>query len=479
MECTTTGRPVAAAAVSPSVSPSSPSFPIPSASASVQDTSKPLRRKLQKTRNNLRIGKRGSHGSGPSSPQASPALECGEHSRVTATTHLRPKKSQVSCERRLDPSPHIPMPTDLSDSKWLEYIERSGLMSSPDLPLGLEPRAKINAGPTTSTSLLPDFANLTLSKRRSRSTSSRTSLDNLKSMSLLSPPSKPRKSISKRSLVAPGFKIGQLDGSQPRKKEIRVIKRKASVELIAEQYQAFLEARDEEEEDESGHEDEDEDQRETLKPQEPSTILLEPTRFDPSQITHSPYSDPSPHSRSGSRDSARETVLNAPGPAEPNNLSPGSDGTLVAFEEDAIYFKPVSFSDSPASSPAPERASFDRRSFDKPLPKPPSSSASDGSTPLQKTIAMLVKELSGAMPQPASKDNTQGLQISLMIESYQRLRDQVDTSSMDDAEARSVRLMFDGWLAALHTMHRTFTRSSFSRSSFSDRQAEDLAEPVD
>lgn len=378
------------------------------------------------------------------------------------TTHNQPDGSQVSCERRPEPSPHIPMPTDLSDSKWLEYIESSGLMSSPDLPLGLGSRPKVNTETHGTTSLLPDFANLTLSRGRSRSTSSRTSLDNFKSMSLLSPPSKPRKSISKRSLIAPGFKIGQLDGSQPRKKEIRVIKRKASVELIAEQYQAFLESRDAEEEEDS--ENEDGHEEDTLTPREPSAILLEPTKFDPSQAA------PSPHSRHGSHDH-RETVLDAPGPAEPNTLSPGSDGTLVAFEEDAIYFKPVSFSDSPAPSPAPSRSSFERRSFDKPLPKPPSSS--DGSTPLQKSIAMLVKQLSQSMPQP-TPDQNQGLQISLMIDSYERLRDQVDTSNMGDAEARNVRSMFDSWLAALHTMHRSFTRSSFS-----ERQAEDLAEPVD
>lgn len=386
------------------------------------------------------------------------------------TTHNQPHESQISCERPTEPSPYIPMPTDLSDSKWLEYIETSGLMSSPDLPLGLGLRTKINPEPSSTTSLLPDFSNLTLSRSRSRSTSSRTSFDNFKSMSLLSPTSKPRKSISKRSLIAPGFKIGQLDGSQPRKKEIRVIKRRASVELIAEQYQAFLESRDAEEENES--EDEDVLMEETSNPREPSTILLEPTRYDPSRDALSPRSVPSPRSRQGSLDQSRETVLHAPEPAEPNTLSPGSDGTFVAFEEDAIYFKPVSFSDSPAPSPAPERSSFERRSFDKPLPKPPSSS--DGSTPLQKSISMLVKQLSGAMPQPASPDRTQGLQISIMIESYERLRDQLDTSSMGDAEARSVRLMFDGWLAALHTMHRTFTRSSFS-----ERQAEDLAEPVD
>lgn len=87
---------------------------------------------------------------------------------------------------------------------------------------------------------------------------------------------------------------------------------------------------------------------------------------------------------------------------------------------------------------------------------------------------MLVKELSTAMPPQTPANNTQGLQISIMIDAYERLRDQLDTSNMGEAEARSMRLMFDGWLAALHTMHRTMARSSLN-----ERQTEELAEPVD
>jgi hypothetical protein len=247
--------------------------------------------------------------------------------------------------------------------------------------------------------------------------------------------------------MAPPLKIGQLDGSAPRRKEIRVIKKRASIELIAEQYQAFLESRDAGD----GHESDYDELAE-------NTVRLEPTQYDWDQGS----------SRQGSLDRPREVILESPGPAEPNNLSPASDGTLVAFEEDAIYFKPVSFS-SPEPSPRAEH-----QSFDKPLPKPPSDA---GNQPLQSCIAMLVKELTSAMPRQQSTpdDNSQVLQISVMIEAYERLRDQVETMGMGEAEQRSVRTMFDCWLAALHTMHRSYSRYF----PVSERQCEDLAEEVD
>ena len=404
---------------------------------------KPTRRRLQKTliKPSRLWNKRGSQSSATSG-----SLECGS---ALATPESNTAEHSF-----------LPMPTDLIDSKWLEYIERSGLMSNSDISLGLGHKTRNNTEPSpcTGSSLLPDFSHLSL-----RRSSSRPSLEHTPTPAPPQIMSKPRKSASKRSLIATPFKIGQLDGSCPRQKEIRVIKRRASIELIAEQYQAFLESRDADEENDSDHESEIEEGPRS------EVMILEPNRYQ---------GDRPPSSRPGSGDQQRETILEAPEPELPN-LSPASDGTLVAFEEDAIYFKPVSFSpDSPAHSPPPHRTSFppQRSSFDeeKPLPRPPSG---QGNQPLQTAISLLVKELSSSLPQSpgsAVPDSTQSLQISTMIQAYQRLRDTVDTSSMGEAEERNVRGMFDCWLAALHTMNRSRVRGA----SVSERQTERPAEVV-
>ena len=384
---------------------------------------KPVRRKLRKSAPkpktlSLVSNKRGSRDS-----TASTTLDCG--SRLATP--------QPGGEQR---SP-IPMSPDLSDSKWRQYIEHNGFASSPDLPL--DPGSRTKAIDEPPQSPIPEFSSLALNRA-----SSGPSLENNSSSSSILRPSamnRPRKTLSKRSPMGPPVKIRQLDGTSPRKKEIRVVKKRASVELIAEQYQAFLESRDaKDEEVESDSEEHQED-----GPQ------LEPTQFDPGS------------------DYPREVVLDAPGPAEPDNLSPASDITLVAFEEDAIFFKPVSCS-SPEPSPHPERMTFD-----KPLPRPPSDS---GNQPLQACISMLVKELTGAMPDqatPVGGGSSQALQVSAMIEAYERLRDQVGATGMGESEERNVRSMFDCWLAALHTMHRSYTRGA----AVSERQYEDLPENVD
>lgn len=244
--------------------------------------------------------------------------------------------------------------------------------------------------------------------------------------------SKPRKSLSKRSLLAKPFKISQLDGSAPRRAEIRVIKRKASVELIAEQYQAFLESRDAEEEDtRSGHDSYEHEERAPAVLQEAPTLLL-PTRFDPQAyqaVAHRRQEDEFP---------------------APFSSPASSAGTLVDFEaveseEDVIYFKPVSFPSRPT------RSRSESQGCDKPLPMPPPSAA-----PLQTCVSLVVDELATTslpMPQTGATSGARSLEINTMIEVYERVRGQLDSNAAGCREQDSVRAMFDCWLAALHTMH--------------------------
>ncbi|KAI6783566.1 uncharacterized protein J7T54_005595 [Emericellopsis cladophorae] len=435
-----------------SVSPPSPSH---SPSPSQPATNLRVRRKLQKTPKQLCIkasARNRSHSTATPTSTSTPTTATSASPSGISPRSLPPLECSVAETSQTRERPTMPMPTDLSDSKWLEYIERSGLMSSADLPYGL--------GTSPSNSILSDLSNLTFSR-----SSPRPSLDSVacsppppRSSSSASVMHKPRKSLSKRSLIAPAFKLASFDGLSPKKsvKEIRVVKRKASVELIAEQYQAFLESRDAEEEEEEAAASEEGERLEALKntldspmptPPQEAPLLLEPVRFDPSthatpvQPQQSPKASPV---RDTSSDRQRETIVEAARP-EATTLSPGSDGTLVAFEEDAIYFKPVSFS-CDSSPPASQR-----QSLDKPLPRTPQPET----TPLSTSISMLSKELTAGMPSDA-------LQIGVMIEAYERLRDQTDTKDMGEDERRNMRSMFDSWLAALHTMQRGLRGSQSS-----------------
>jgi hypothetical protein len=261
---------------------------------------------------------------------------------------------------------------------------------------------------------------------------------------------KPRKSLSKRSLLAKPFKISQLDGSAPRRAEIRVIKRKASVELIAEQYQAFLESRDDEDEEEAQPTPDSCELEPILLPSlQEAPTLLQPTRYDPAAYKLA-------------LESRRQDMEYSP------SASPASStGTLVDFEaveseEDVIYFKPVSFPSKPT------RARSESQGCDKPLPRPPPSAE-----PLQKCVSLVVDELSTTMPLPQTggASNTRSLEINTMIEVYERVRGQLDNNEMGCTEQDSIRSMFDCWLAALHTMHhRSYAGDLLSEQSAHRRQ---------
>lgn len=146
---------------------------------------------------------------------------------------------------------------------------------------------------------------------------------------------------------------------------------------------------------------------------------------------------------------------------------------MVAFEEDAIYFKPVSYSPE-ALSPILEGGggddycpsnTFHNRatrttkqttpsSPPPPLPRPDILS-------LQIAMDLLTRELSSAVSNESLRApaDVRSLQVWVMIEAYERLRDQVlgmereDGGDMPAEEARALRGMFNMWLWALYRVH--------------------------
>lgn len=140
---------------------------------------------------------------------------------------------------------------------------------------------------------------------------------------------------------------------------------------------------------------------------------------------------------------------------------------MVAFEEDAIYFKPISFSTDPSPEPSP---GYSQLSFDSPTStRPPSQDyrpysrdnrpTSQDNLSLQICLDLLTRELSSAMadrPVRSGPDNA-ALQIWVMIEAYERLRDQVARMALrnGNGEVGKVTQIFDTWLCALYSIHES------------------------
>lgn len=151
---------------------------------------------------------------------------------------------------------------------------------------------------------------------------------------------------------------------------------------------------------------------------------------------------------------------------------------MVAFEEDAIYFKPVSYSPE-ALSPIQEDDVDDPTSpnyhpsyttFYNPAGHGPISSPSSASSPqpppprpdvlsLQIAMDLLTRELSSVVGNdkrgPRAAADVRSLQVWVMIEAYERLRDRVMemNAGMPAEEVRALMGMFNMWIRALYGVH--------------------------
>lgn len=146
--------------------------------------------------------------------------------------------------------------------------------------------------------------------------------------------------------------------------------------------------------------------------------------------------------------------------------SPTSDGTLVAFEEDAIYFKP-SFSPlalspiledgggtpvslrSPSSSASPSPA---------PSPAPTAGQPKPDTLGLQICMDLLTRELASSLRRTsprrtADSSEVPSLQVWLMIEAYEKLRDQVLDMRLGREQEHALDDMLGMWLGALYKVH--------------------------
>jgi hypothetical protein len=147
--------------------------------------------------------------------------------------------------------------------------------------------------------------------------------------------------------------------------------------------------------------------------------------------------------------------------------STSDDGTLVAFQEDAIYFKPVSF--SPEASPVVQRDSFNE------LPQPSIASSRENLS-LDISLSLLSRQLSSALvdePRAAASRDASALQIWVMIEAYEKLQDQLARMNLPQSELQSVTGAIRNWLTALYAVHRSLTdEDAVSESEYGDLEEE-------
>ncbi|KAH6843022.1 hypothetical protein B0I37DRAFT_383494 [Chaetomium sp. MPI-CAGE-AT-0009] len=203
--------------------------------------------------------------------------------------------------------------------------------------------------------------------------------------------------MKRRTNKTPMSSIGQMEAA-PRSRN--TLHRTSSVELIAEQYNAVIESR------------------------------YSPEYSDDSEPVLSPQA---------TGDSASMVE-----PPDPSPIS--DDGTLVSFQGEAVYFKPLS------CSPEPEPPSV-------PLSR---QTSADDNVGLQISLDLLTHDLSSAIagrPCRSSK-GTAALQVWAMIEAYERLWERMSELSQSDPQAKAMQSMFDMWLQALYAVHSDMSKDA-------------------
>ncbi|KAF4955792.1 hypothetical protein FSARC_11745 [Fusarium sarcochroum] len=392
---------------------------------------KPPRRKLQKQDPKLKSLNKAKRGSLDSPASLSPQ-----------STMSSPSQRRIS-----NGAP------DLSDAKWSHYLRPKTIIepsfSEPELEYQQpEPRIEPTYQPEpmyeteperraffsppplqrhSSQRTIPEFNHLNIYER-----SARPSLDSSSIPSTASSAS--TSSIMRRQAKTPVFRIGQLEQHALARKARDAPEKTSSVELIADQYRAILESKD---------------GPPPLKSHLPYDEDRELNRRTTLQVP------PQVPKRSNSRRTNSYTTA-SPQPSRPK-LRPSAthDTNVAAFEGDTIYFKPYSF--SPPISPDETPGNSPQNYNDTFRPQSSSGQSFQDNVSLQIALDLLTRELAAAVALRSrhNRQDTAALQIWVMIEAYEKLRDQLTRSQNEEAE--KVALIFDCWLASLYSIHSSLT----------------------
>ncbi|OTB12116.1 hypothetical protein K445DRAFT_15071 [Daldinia sp. EC12] len=287
------------------------------------------------------------------------------------------------------------------DGKWLEQFRKSGTLC----------RSQTSAQPVEkslrhSMQVIPELAHLAVDDKKPGKPLDRRA-------SCANPPS--ASSVTRRYAKTPVHHIGQLEEHSRREQTAR--NRVSSVEEMAESYRALL---------------------------EPSCVILnDNNQVQPLRLGES-------YRASLDNQAAREDVSQEFSDALYVRSSPRSDdGTLVASEVDSVSFNPSFTPEIPSPRENRQHAPV----------IPPPRRVTPGSPSLQICVDLLGQELSSAARGSAFRPNaeTSSLQVWVMIEAYERLRDKISDMRLDEDQERSLNMMLDTWIKALYAVHDKMT----------------------
>ena len=249
-------------------------------------------------------------------------------------------------------------------------------------------------------------------------------------------------SLVRRYAKTPVRTIGQLECLSQMAAPVPPERKLSEAERLAESYRALLESRC------SVWED-----RHQLR--HPHPIAIPPYNPGPKSHAHSAHHPTEP------------VIADVTQPPMEIGSPIHSGGAFGGFGDDAIYFKPRSCSSEVPPTP-PVRVPRPRR-------EQPVSPVASGSPSLQIACDLLTKELSSAVSGSAVRPSseTSALQVWVMIEAYEKLRDQMQERRLPRDQQQATKAMLDTWLKALYTVHNEMTGhdGAASESNYSDYEA--------
>ncbi|KAM7188605.1 hypothetical protein V8F20_010492 [Naviculisporaceae sp. PSN 640] len=292
---------------------------------------------------------------------------------------------------------------DLNDSKWSDYLLRETGCFCPKTSTTRASSLLLPPRPEESEPLLqekpsqiiPELSHLAISNAKHHNPDN----NNNSSSDSASSPMTPRdnQALRRRRAKTPIFSIGQLESIPRPGNALATNEKRLSAEVMAEQYRALIASRN---------------------------SILKETHSEPShsRLGHRDEDGFLLDDENGAHHQPRDMNLLPPEVPLPNGSPTTSDdGTLVGFEEETVYFKPVSF------SPEPLSPDFEDPRFQSPLPH-----QMPGNLSLQICLDLLTRDLSSGLKgaglgvnTASSSNNTSALQVWVMIEAYERLKDQL------------------------------------------------------
>lgn len=233
-----------------------------------------------------------------------------------------------------------------------------------------------------------------------------------------------------------------------KKRQDAAINRQSSVRTIARQYRALIE--------------------ETDIPQVP---YIPSIHRKPLPATAAPHLQDFDHNygpipRHSTSQPHGAGLLESPRPRY--ELAPSSEvsdaETLVSFRDDASYLAPLIF----PSPPIPPSTSDEESYYEDDIVNSPDTDT----LRFQIVFELLTRELSTAFADHSARTSkdASGLQIWVMIEAYERLRDQVSAMDSRDPQLKNARAMFDSWLDALRAIQWSIAdEAAESESEYGDK----------